>query len=218
LVAIDVGHSKLRPGAISARGRPEFEFNVGLARVLHETLASHHVRSMLIAEDGAMAELPKRTAAATAGGATFFLSIHHDSAQPRYFETWNWQGMERRFSDRFSGFSLFVSRKNPQPEASLGCARTIGVALKRAGLIPSPHHAENIPGENREWADQDAGVYYFDDLVVLRTATTPAVLVEAGVIVNRAEEELIQQAAMRSTITAAIARGLSDCGAIAKIS
>jgi N-acetylmuramoyl-L-alanine amidase len=126
--------------------------------------------------------------------------------------------MERRFSDRFSGFSLFVSRKNPQPEASLGCARTIGVALKRAGLIPSPHHAENIPGENREWADQDAGVYYFDDLVVLRTATTPAVLVEAGVIVNRAEEELIQQAAMRSTITAAIARGLSDCGAIAKIS
>jgi N-acetylmuramoyl-L-alanine amidase len=213
-VAIDVGHSKLSPGATSARGRTEFEFNLGLARVLNETLASDRVRSMLIGEDGTMVELSKRTAAATAGGATFLLSIHHDSAQSRYFETWNWQGVERRYSDRFSGFSLFVSRNNPKLEASLHCARKIGAALKRAGLSASPHHAENIPGENREWADPEAGVYYFDELVVLKTATIPAVLVEAGVIVNRAEEQSIQEPAMRSTIANAIARGLADCGAI----
>jgi N-acetylmuramoyl-L-alanine amidase len=169
---------------------------------------------MLIGEDGAMVELPKRTIAADMRGATFFLSIHHDSAQPRYFETWDWQGVERRFTDRFSGFSLFVSRKNPQPEASLYCARMIGSALKRAGLAFSSHHAENIPGENREWADQDVGVYYFDDLVVLKTAKIPAVLVEAGVIINRTEEKTAQEPAMRSTIAAAIVRGLSDCGAI----
>ena len=123
-------------------------------------------------------------------------------------------GAESYYADEFSGFSLFVSRKNPQAEASLRCASTIGAALKEEGLHPSPHHAENIAGENREWADEGNGVYYYDELVVLRTATMPAVLLEAGVIVNRREEEVIQQPRMRSAISAAVERGLIDCGAI----
>ena len=214
MVAIDVGHSKAHPGAISARGRPEFEFNLGFSRTLQEMLAASRVRSVLIGDDGMMIELPERTVAAEAEGATFFVSVHHDSAQPRYFETWNWQGVERLFADRFSGFSLFVSRKNRFPDASLKCARMIGSALKQTGRTASPHHAENIPGENRQWADQDAGVYYFDDLMVLKTANTPAVLIEVGVIVNRSEEQTIQEPAERRAFATAVVRGLSDCGAI----
>src|SRR5450631_665251 len=213
-VAIDIGHSKSNPGAMSARGKPEFEFNLALAEAIRQELASRHVRTLLIGEDGTMEELPKRTAAAAMGGATFFLSVHHDSAQPQYLETWKWNGVEQRFTDRFSGFSLFVSRRNPQPEASLLCARKIGAALKGAGLAFSPHHAEDIPGEGRKWADRDAGVYYYDDLVVLKTARTAAVLLEAGVIANRADEQALQEPAMRSRIAGAVVRGLSDCGAI----
>ena len=178
MVAIDVGHSKLHPGAISARGKPEFEFNVELARVIQQSLTIRHVQNFLIGGDGSATELQSRTPAASASGATFFFSVHHDSTQLQYLDTWEWQGVKRRFSDRFSGFSLFISRKNPQVEASLNCARMIGVALKQAGLSPSSHHAEPISGENREWADQDVGVYYFDDLVVLKTAKTPAILFE----------------------------------------
>jgi N-acetylmuramoyl-L-alanine amidase len=214
MVAIDVGHSNAHPGAISARGKPEFEFNLGFARALQDVLAASRVTSVLIGDDGLMEELPKRTLAAETGGATFVVSVHHDSAQPQYFETWNWQGVERRFTDRFSGFSLFVSRKNPFPEASLKCARMIGSALRQTARTPSPHHAENIPGENREWADQHAGVYYFDDLIVLKSAKTPAVLIEVGVIVNRSEEQTIQEPAERRAFATAIVRGLSGCGAI----
>jgi N-acetylmuramoyl-L-alanine amidase len=214
LVAIDIGHSKAYPGAISARGRTEFEFNVAMAEAIRQELASRHARSVSIGEDGTMDELAQRSAAAEAGGATFFLSVHHDSAQPLYLETWNWKGVEQHFTDRFSGFSLFVSRKNPQPEASLLCARKIAAALKGAGLAFSPHHAEDIPGEGREWADRNAGVYYFDDLVVLKTAKTAAVLLEAGVIANRADEQALQEPAMRGRIAGAVVRGLSDCGAI----
>jgi N-acetylmuramoyl-L-alanine amidase len=213
LVAIDIGHSKSFPGAISARGRPEFEFNLGLAEVIAQELAARHVPTMLIGRDGTMVALAQRTAAAEAGGATFFLSIHHDSAQPRYLETWIWQGVEQHFTDRFSGFSLFVSRKNPQAEASLSCARMIGSAMKAAGFAFSPHHAEEIAGESREWADRNAGVY-FDDLAVLKTAKTAAVLLEAGVIVNRADEQALQDSATRSAIAGAVVRGLSDCGAL----
>jgi N-acetylmuramoyl-L-alanine amidase len=210
-VAIDVGHSKLKPGTVSARGKPEFEFNLELARILRETLAAQGVPSLLIGDNGEMDVLTRRTEAAARQGAGFFLSVHHDSAQLKYFDSWTWQGAERRYSDRFSGFSLFVSRKNPQPDVSLDCARKIGSVLMQAGLRASPHHGENLPGENREWADRTFGVYYFDDLVVLKSAVTPAVLIEAGVIVNREEELAVQEPAQRAMIAASIARGLSDC-------
>lgn len=214
LIAIDVGHSRLRPGAISARGKPEFEFNVALARTIHESLSSRRVSSILIGDDGAITNLETRTPKANAEGATFFLSVHHDSAQSRYLETWTWQERERLHTERFSGFSLFVSRKNPYASVSLECARKTGVALKEAGFKPTGHHAEHIPGEYREWADEDNGVYFFDDLVVLRTATTPAFLLEAGVIVNRDEETAIQEPAARSAIAKAVVQGLTGCKSI----
>jgi N-acetylmuramoyl-L-alanine amidase len=40
----------------------------------------------------------------------------------------------------------------------------------------------------RELIDADAGVYRFDQLVVLKMTRMPAVLIEAGSIINRPEE------------------------------
>ena len=40
----------------------------------------------------------------------------------------------------------------------------------------------------RELLDADAGVYRYDQLIVLRMTRMPAVLLEAGSIVNRQEE------------------------------
>jgi N-acetylmuramoyl-L-alanine amidase len=216
LVAIDVGHSTGNPGAISARGRPEFAFNVDLAQAVQQSLSAHRARSVLIGDDGAMEHLSRRTLAAHAAGATFFLSVHHDSAQPQLLDTWNWQGSEQHFTNKFSGYSLFVSRKNPQLAASLRCARSIGLALRHAGQSPTPHHAARITGEFKQWADREAGVYYYDELVVLKSASTPAVLLEAGIILNPAEESKLQEPAMRRLIATAVASGLEQCGATAR--
>lgn len=213
-IAVDVGHSRAQPGATSAHGAHEFDFNLALAQAITEALAAKQVRVDLIGADGNATSLHARTQAATALGADFFLSVHHDSAQPRYLEPWRWQGEKRLHTERFSGYSLFVSRKNPAREQSLNCARQMGLALQRAGFVASPHHAEPIPGENREWADQPSGVYYFDDLVVLKTASVPAVLLEAGVIVNRDEALRLQSVETRQRIAAAVTEGLTRCGAI----
>jgi N-acetylmuramoyl-L-alanine amidase len=214
LIAIDVGHSRTRPGATSARGKPEFEFNLALASTIYEHLSARHVSSILIGDDGGMENLEARTSKASTDGATFFLSIHHDSVQPKYLEAWTWQERERFHSKHFSGFSLFVSRKNSFASTSLECARKIGTALKDMGFKPTAHHAEPIPGESREWADEANGVYFFDNLVVLKTAKTPALLLEAGVIVNRDEEITIQESTTRSAIATAIMKGLTDCKSI----
>jgi N-acetylmuramoyl-L-alanine amidase len=136
-----------------------------------------------------------------AQGADLFVSIHHDSVRPELMPQ----------AERFSGFSLFVSRLNPQAEKSLSCASAIGSELRAAGLEPSRYHADPVLGENRPYADTTNGVHYFDNLAVARTAAMPAVLVEAGVIVNRHEEMRLGDPAQRRRIARAIADGIKRC-------
>jgi N-acetylmuramoyl-L-alanine amidase len=210
-IALDIGHTSTRAGAISARGRPEYEFNRELVKTINAALTSKGVTTTVIGQDAPPVSLEARTAAAKARGASFFLAVHHDSAQAQYQQVWEWKGVARRYSDAFSGFSLFVSRKNPDIDTSLQCARAIGSAFIEAGYHPSEHHAEKIPGENREWADQARDVYYFDDLVVLKTASSPAVLLEAGVIINRGEEVWLELDTTRDMIAHAVSDGLVNC-------
>ncbi|WP_035058897.1 N-acetylmuramoyl-L-alanine amidase family protein [Andreprevotia chitinilytica] len=198
-IALDIGHSLKKPGAISASGRKEFDFNVALGRVVAAELENHGLAVRLIGIDGDRDVLTDRTKQAV--GATFFLSLHHDSVQPQYLKE----------AERFSGYSLFVSRKNPQPEASLACATRIADALLAAGMHPSLHHAEPIPGENRPLADKARGIYWFDDLIVLKTATQPAVLLESGVIVNAREEAWLASPAGRQTIARAVGAAVPEC-------
>ena len=209
LVAVDVGHYLAEPGAMSARGRAEFEFNRELAVEIAAALEARGLRAKLIGADGDMAVLSRRTA--VADGAALFVSVHHDSVQPRYLQTWEHDGQERRFSDRFAGYSLFVSRRNPLPQESLACASSIGAALQPQGFAPSLYHAEPIPGESKPFADRANGVHWFDNLVVLHSARQPAVLFEAGVIVNRAEEVTLRDPDSRRRIAAAVADGVRDC-------
>jgi N-acetylmuramoyl-L-alanine amidase len=68
-----------------------------------------------------------------------------------------------------------------------------------------------VLGESRPFADEENGVHYFDNLAVARTAAMPAVLVEAGVIVNRKEEERMRDPQVQARIAAALAEGVAEC-------
>jgi N-acetylmuramoyl-L-alanine amidase len=214
VIAVDVGHSIDHSGASSARGVSEFEFNSILATEIAKALFTSHTKAILIGVDGKITDIYNRTALASSVDAKFFLSVHHDSAKPQYFKDWQWNGEVHHYADEFSGFSLFVSRKNPYMAESLKCASAIGSKLQEAGFQHSTYHADPIAGESREWADQLNGVYYFDDLIVLKTATQPAVLLEAGVIVNRKEEEELRLSVNQERIANAVKEGLSVCGVI----
>lgn len=208
-VALDVGHSRARPGALSARGVAEFDFNLELAQAIAAELATAGVATRLIGADGQADDL--RARAPQAAGTQLLLSIHHDAVQPKYLRLWRHGGESRPYSDRFRGHALFISGRNPQEARSLHCAARIGHALRRAGFAPTRHHAEPIEGEDRPWADYAAGVHYYDSLAVLGAAAVPAVLLEAGVIVHRAEERLLADAGRRTRMAQAVVRGVLDC-------
>ena len=208
VVTLDVGHTLARPGATSARGVGEFFFNRAFAAAVETALAARGIAFVEMGGDGQATDLYAR--ARNARG-RLFLSLHHDAVQPRYLSQWLYDGASRPYSDRYSGFSLFVSRRNPLAQPSLHCASRIGQSLRAAGFTPSRYHAEAIPGENRPFADEVNGVHYFDDLVVLREAAMPAVLLEAGVIVNRDEELRLAAAEEQRVMAQAVAAGVAGC-------
>ncbi len=125
LVAVDVGHYAAEPGVISASGVPEFEFNLALALEIKIELEKLQMKVRLIGERGDYAVLHHRTRHAQ--GADLFVSIHHDSVKERLLPE----------ADRFSGFSLFISKANPKVKQSLACASAIGARLRGAGFAPS---------------------------------------------------------------------------------
>ena len=208
-VAVDVGHYLGKPGVISARGVTEFEYNRQLALEVAEALRHAGHKTLVIGDDSLADNLGSR--APRAAGMDLFISIHHDSVQPRFLTSWGIDGETLLYSDRFSGFSLFVSRRNSHTEASLKCASAIGAALREAGFTPSRYHADPIVGENRPFADETNGVHYFDNLAVLKTATIPALLFEAGVIVNRDEELRMRDPAVRSRIAQSVTAAIGAC-------
>ena len=63
--------------------------------------------------------------------------------------------------------------------------------------------------------DRENGVHYYENLVVLHSATQPAVLLEAGVIVNRGEELALRDSATQRRIAAAVAEGVRRCLGVA---
>jgi N-acetylmuramoyl-L-alanine amidase len=209
-IAIDVGHYLTKPGATSARGIPEFEYNLQLAQEIEAALRQAGHKTLLIGEDGTAADLGRRSPRAK--GMDLFISVHHDSVQPRYLVAWEHEGVTRWYApDPFAGFSLFVSNLNPHLKASLRCASAIGAALQQAGFKPSRYHADPVLGESRPFADEANGVHYYDNLAVLRTASIPALLFEAGVIVNRDEEMRLREPAARKRISESIVSAVGSC-------
>ena len=208
-IALDVGHSIKHPGADSARGVGEYYFNRAIAAALLRSLKkAGEVEVFIINPQGTSISLAERTRQAANKRATLFLSIHHDSVQRRYVKEWKVDGKTHLYSDNFSGFSVFVSRKNRKFAQSLRFARLLGEAMVARGFSPTLHHAEKIPGEGRNLVDHDLGLYEFDDLVVLKTAAMPAVLLECGVIINRSEEASLQRPEIQQRIADAAAEAI----------
>jgi N-acetylmuramoyl-L-alanine amidase len=215
-IAIDVGHTPEAPGATSARGVKEHMFNLQLAKRLQSELVDGgFAHSRLITVHGSgRAQLVKRIDQANVAGADLLLSIHHDDVQDVYHEKWIHNGAPQTYSDRFSGYSLFVSQENRHFDESFLFAKLLGAELAAHGMHYSAHHAEPVRGEGRRLVDATLGIYRYDQLFVLRFSASPAVLMEAGVIVNRKDELELASPEGQGRISAAVLAALNALCAV----
>jgi len=212
-LVLDVGHTAASEGATSARNVAEFVFNLRLAQRIEETLKADGFpeTKLLVTEGKARPSLVKRVVAANELHADIFLSIHHDSVPNSLLENWEFEGKKSHFSDRFSGYSVFVSRNNPDFKTSLAFAELVAKEMKAQGLQYAQQYTQAIMGRYQHpLLNKETGVYSYDQLIVLRSTRMPAVLLEAGSIINRDEELRMDSPERQGIISNAVARAVRE--------
>jgi N-acetylmuramoyl-L-alanine amidase len=212
-IVVDVGHTPESEGAISARNVAEFVFNRRLAQRIADKLKAEGFAEtkLLVTEGKARASLVRRVAAANNMPADLFLSIHHDSVPDKLLEDWEFEGKKRHFSDRFSGYSVFVSRSNADFKTSLAFAELLAKEMKAQGLKYAEQYTQPIMGRYRHpLLNKETGVYSYDELIVLRKTRMAAVLLEAGSIINRDEELKMDTAERRDIISSGVAAAVKE--------
>lgn len=212
-VVIDVGHTNVSPGATSARGQPEHAFNMALAQVLKSRLAANGFANVVVLVRSGPENLGARAAAIAAARPDLLISVHHDSVQKVYQQPWDVNGTSQLYSDRYTGWSLLIATDNAFAQENRALATLIADALLGAGLTFSSHHAEAIRGENRPFVDSSRGIYRYDRLAVLKFAPAPAVLLEAGIILNRNDETALASPQRQALTANAVASAMRRyCG------
>jgi N-acetylmuramoyl-L-alanine amidase len=219
-VVVDVGHTLDVPGAMSARGVPEYAFNLALAQEAKQALVDAGFTStvLLITGKAPPGGLIARAVQANSLSADLFLSIHHDSVPDNLLQTWQYGGQDNHFNDDYPGYALFISNDNGDRSGSLLFGSFLGKELQARGLQYTPHYTLALMGHRRrELLDPVAGVYRYDELIVLRMTRMPALLLEAGSIVNRAEELELGTPDRRARTSGAIVAAVQDfCAARAR--
>jgi N-acetylmuramoyl-L-alanine amidase len=219
-VVVDVGHTLDVPGAMSARGVPEYAFNLALGTQVKDALTSAGFAetTLLITAAAPWRGLVERAAHANAMHANLFIAVHHDSVPDNLLQTWQYAGQEQHYNDDYPGYAIFISNDNADRAGSLMFASLLGTELQARGLHYTPHYTLALMGHRRrELLDAKAGVYRYDQLIVLRETRMPAVLLEAGSIVNRDEELQLASPERRALTSAAIAAAVEDfCAARAR--
>jgi N-acetylmuramoyl-L-alanine amidase len=212
-IVVDVGHTAASEGATSAHNVAEFTFNLRLAQRIEQKLKADGFAEtrLLVTEGKARPSLVKRVTAANDLHADLFLSIHHDSVPDKLLEDWEFEGKKSHFSDRFSGYSVFVSRDNPDFKTSLAFAELVAKEMKAEGLQYAKQYTLPIMGHYQHpLLDKENGVYSYDDLVVLKKTRMPAVLLEAGSIINRDEELQMASPERRNIISSAVTAAVKE--------
>ena len=205
VVIIDAGHTDKKPGAISITGKHEVEYNDNLVSKLSVALAAAGYVPILTRKTNQEVTLEDRANTANLHHALVMLSIHHDSAQLVHLESVIHDGIRTyRTRKPIAGYSIFVSKKNPQFDSSYIFANLLGEELLKLGRNPSLHHAEPITGEGRTLLDTSLGIYQYDDLIVLKKTNIPAVLLEVGVIVDQSDEAYVTRIDHQESIINAI--------------
>ncbi len=193
-VVIDPGHGGKDRGAIGARGRPEKELALDLARRVEQHLKKKRgITTILTRNSNRTLSLAERVQFNNKNGGDVFVSLHFNAGGSA------------------TGIETY----------SLPIAGTAPTAKGWKTPVKQQKMAGNQFDEQNAWlahcvqgslltatSAKDRGVrrarFY-----VLKHATSPAILVEAGFLTNKTEEQKILTAAYRDTLAKAIADGIS---------
>lgn len=220
MLFLDSGHMPYpedKKGALGIRGIYEVEYNDKFVGELKAKIEKIGWQVILSRTPNEYIGLKERAKKANDLGVDLFLSIHHDSAYPHYLEKIPAQKangenyfIQTLTEKDISGYSIFISHKNPQKELAHCFASLLGKNILALGRNPNLIYHQDKDSK-RLLLDEKYGIYHFDNLAVLRLTQMPSVLLEIGVIVNENDitrwiEDDINRAKMEDAIVKALAQ------------
>ena len=196
IVVIDPGHGGKDPGAIGFNGTFEKDINLKFAKIIRSVLSSNNIKVKLTRTDDRYLYLRDRINFAEKAKADLFISIHADASKNK----------------KASGFSIFsLSDKASDKEAKELAKREnksdlIGglkirhsdpfikdnliKIFQRQTMNESSKIANVVISNIRKLSIKNRG-HRNAGFVVLKSLTTPSILVELGFITNKKEEKLL---------------------------
>jgi N-acetylmuramoyl-L-alanine amidase len=195
-VVLDAGHGGHDNGAQSRFGQ-EKEFTLDVVRRLRKRLESAGLRVVLTRNSDSFIELERRPRVANKIGNAIFVSIHFNSAgwkpSANGIETYAISPLGAPPSGQDQ---VMVRDRNAEPGHAL--------ELVNATFATAVQHA--IVGKLKA---EDRGVKRAR-FVVLKDASTPAILIEGGFLTNPSDSVRIANASWRESYAAAIAAGILE--------
>ena len=195
-VIIDPGHGGKDPGAIGINGTFEKDINLSFAKIIRSVLSSNNIKVKLTRKDDKYLYLRQRINFAEKLKADLFISIHADASKNR----------------KASGFSVFsLSDKASDKEAKKLAQREnksdlIGglkirhsdplikdnlIKIFQRQTMNESSKLANIVIRNIKKSSINNRGHRNAGFVVLKSLTTPSILVELGFITNKKEERLL---------------------------
>lgn len=196
-VLVDAGHSASAPGSLSYSGFPEYRATARIQQKVVNELQRMNIPAVAISQSLSLEGRAQQKG-------TLLVSLHYDSIP---------QSMrDAGVGESIFGYSVFVSKKNPHYGTSFSCARSIAWGMRYLGEKPALFHQKGLGGKNaRPLLDTQLGVHRFDDLIVLRKAQNPAVLVEMGMWINSRDEGRLMSESTLNNQARGIALGIAQC-------
>jgi len=197
IIALDAGHGGRDPGKENHKLKVnEKTFTLDVVRRLERLLTQQGYKVVLTRKSDTYVELGDRPAIATKTGADLFISIHFNAVASNV--------------ERVSGTETYTMTPQYQRSASSegrhssDAIANPGNANDNWNSLIGYHMQRSLLGDLKT---SDRGMKH-GRLAVLRLATCPAVLVEAGFLSNTAEARKIATSAYRQKIAASIADGV----------
>ena len=196
VVVIDPGHGGKDPGAIGFNGTFEKDINLLFAKIIRSVLSSSKIKVKLTRTDDRYLYLRERINFAEKLKADLFISIHADASKNRKASGFSIFSLSNKASDKeakklalrennsdFIG-GLKIRHSDPLINDNLikiFQRQTMNESSKIANIVIK--NIKKLSINNR--GHRNAG------FVVLKSLTTPSILVELGFITNKKEEKLL---------------------------
>jgi N-acetylmuramoyl-L-alanine amidase len=166
-------------------------------------------------------DLYSRIALANEKQAGLFISVHHDSVQEQHLlrtKEGKIVDVQYDFKQKFNpGYSIYIANdpKYPNTEQNysdvLKFAMIFAKKMQTIGRKPSTYHEEKPDQDNYQSIDLSLGIYNSKAiLALLRNAKMPAVLIEAGVIVDIEDEKIISTQAFKDQFAILLAESIDE--------